>query len=415
MSALANVDPEIYDLIEAETRRQRVSLRLIPSENYASRAVLEASGSILTNKYSEGYPGRRYYEGQEHIDAIERLAIERVKALFGADHVNVQPYSGSPANLAAYMALCSAGDRVMGLALPMGGHLTHGWKVNFSGKLFEAHQYEVDPETERFDMAAIRRQALEVKPRVIFAGTTAYPRKVEFDKFAEIAKEVGAYLVADIAHISGLVIGGVHQSPVPYADVVTSTTHKTFRGPRGGMILCREEHRKAIDRAVFPGLQGGPHNHTTAGIAVAAKEAAAPEFATYAGSVVANARVLAEALAAEGFRLVTGGTDNHLLLLDLTPLEVLGKPAAQALARAGIVCNYNTIPFDKNKPFNPSGLRLGTPAITTRGLGTAEMPQIAKWMGEVVRHLDDEARIARISAAVAELLKSFPAPGIDDV
>jgi glycine hydroxymethyltransferase len=415
MSALAHVDPEIHALIQAETRRQRDSLRLIASENYASAAVLEASGSILTNKYSEGYPGRRYYEGQQYIDEVERLAVSRVKDLFGADHVNVQPYSGSPANLAAYVALVKPGDPVMGLALPMGGHLTHGWKVNFSGQLYDAHQYEVDPETERFDMGAIRRQALEVKPKLIFAGTTAYPRQLEFDKFKEIADEVGAYLVADIAHISGLVVGGVHQSPVPFADVVTSTTHKTFRGPRGGMILCKEAHKSAIDRAVFPGLQGGPHNHTTAGIAVAAKEAGTPEFRRYAEAIVENARVLGEALAAQGFRLVTGGTDNHLLLLDLTPLGVLGKPAAQALARAGIVCNYNTIPFDKNKPFNPSGLRLGTPAVTSRGLGTAEMAPIAAWMGEVVKNLDDAPRQERIRAAVAELLRGSPAPGIDDV
>jgi glycine hydroxymethyltransferase len=388
---------------------------LIPSENYVSHAVLEASGSVLTNKYSEGYAGARYYEGQEHIDRVERLACERVRQLFGVDHVNVQPYSGSPANLAVYMALCKPGDRIMGMALPMGGHLSHGWKVNFSGILYDAHQYAVNPDTELIDFAEVRRMALEVKPKLIFAGTTAYPRILEFDKFAEIAREVGAYLAADIAHISGLVIGGVHPSPAPHADVISSTTHKTFRGPRGGMLMCKAEHAKAIDRAVFPGLQGGPHNHVTAGIAVAAKEAATPEFKQYAQHIVLNAKALAEGLQREGFRLVTGGTDNHLILLDLRPLGVLGKPAAQALAKAGIECNYNTIPFDPAKPFNPSGIRLGTPAITSRGLLAEHMSRIATWIGRVVKQVDDEATLLRTRDEVVEFLRDFPAPGIGNV
>ena len=412
MQALQQVDPEIFTLIERETDRQRDSIRLIASENYASKAVMEATGSVLTNKYSEGYPSRRYYEGQEYIDSVESIARERVKGLFGVDHVNVQPYSGSPANLAVYMALCTPGDPVMGMALPVGGHLSHGWKVNFSGILFDAHQYGVDRDTERIDFAALRATAKEVKPKLIFAGTTAYPRVMEWDKFREICDEVGAYLVADIAHISGLVVGGAHPSPAPYADVISSTTHKTFRGPRGGMLMCRAEHAKAVDRAVFPGLQGGPHNHVTAGIAVAAKEAAAPEFKTYAETIVANAAALADGLAAEGFRLVTGGTDNHLLLVDLRPLGVLGKPAAQALNRAGIVCNYNSVPFDTNKPFNPSGMRIGTPAITSRGLRPEHMARLAGWIGAVTKNVEDDALIDRTRAEVAEFLTDFPAPGL---
>jgi len=303
----------------------------------------------------------------------------------------------------------------MGLSLPMGGHLSHGWKVNFSGKLYEAHQYGVNPETEMIDFAQVRKMAHEVKPKVIFAGTTAYPRELDFSKFAEIAQEVGAYLAADIAHISGLVAAGVHMSPAPYADVISSTTHKTFRGPRGGMLMCKEEHAKAIDRAVFPGLQGGPHNHTTAGIAVAAKEAATDEFTAYAQQIVDNAKALGDALEAEGFRLSTGGTDNHLLVLDLQPLEVKGKPAAQALNRAGIVTNYNTVPFDPNPPFNPSGIRIGTPAITSRGCGEDEMRTLGAWIGKVVQNLDDEALIEATRREVAELMKSFPAPGLEHV
>ena len=412
MDAIAGVDAEIHGLIKAEEVRQRDSIRLIASENYVSEAVLQATGSVLTNKYSEGYPKRRYYEGQEFVDQVEILACERIKELFGVDHANVQPYSGSPANLAVYMALCDPGDPVMGMSLPMGGHLTHGWKVSISGILFDAHQYAVDRETELIDYKAVREMALEVKPKLIFTGATAYPRIIEFDKFAEIAQEVGAYLIADIAHIAGLVAAGVHPSPVPHADVISSTTHKTFRGPRGGMLMCKEEHRKAIDRAVFPVLQGGPHNHTTAAIAVAAKEASTPEFAAYAQCIIDNARALAEGLAEQGFRLVSGGTDNHLLLVDLRPLDVLGKPASKALDRAGIVCNCNTVPFDTNKPFNPSGIRMGTAAITSRGLSPSHMARIAAWTGAVVKDLENEALIAKTKAEVAEFLTDFPAPGL---
>ena len=412
MDAIAGVDAEIHGLIKAEEIRQRDSIRLIASENYVSDAVLQATGSVLTNKYSEGYPKRRYYEGQEVVDQVEILARERIKELFGVDHANVQPYSGSPANLAVYMALCEVGDPVMGMSLPMGGHLTHGWKVSVSGILFDAHQYAVDKDTELIDYKAVREMALEVKPKLIFTGATAYPRIIEFDKFAEIAQEVGAYLIADIAHIAGLVAAGVHPSPAAHADVISSTTHKTFRGPRGGMLMCKEEHRKAIDRAVFPVLQGGPHNHTTAAIAVAAKEASTPEFKVYAQCIVDNARALAEGLAEQGFRLVSGGTDNHLLLIDLRPLDVLGKPAAKALDRAGIVCNCNTVPFDTNKPFNPSGIRMGTAAITSRGLKPEHMSRIAAWTGAVVKDLENEAFIEKTRAEVAEFLSDFPAPGL---
>ncbi|HEY6080468.1 MAG TPA: serine hydroxymethyltransferase, partial [Polyangiaceae bacterium] len=334
---LAERDPEIARLIHAEEVRETVKLRLIPSENYASRAVLEATGSVLTNKYSEGYAGKRYYEGQQIIDQVEELAVARLKALFGAEHVNVQPYSGSPANLAVYLAFCAAGDTIMGLGLPSGGHLTHGSHVSITGRYFKAVAYDVSPSDQRIDFAQVRALAKEHRPKLIWAGTTAYPRQLDFQKFREIADEVGAKLCADIAHISGLVAGGVHPSPIGIADVVTSTTHKTLRGPRGGIVMCKTQYAKDIDRAVFPGLQGGPHNHTTAGIAVAAKEASTPEFKQYAHNVVANAKVLAEGLLAKGFSLVTGGTDNHLILLDLRTKNVTGKIAAKALDRAGIV------------------------------------------------------------------------------
>jgi len=411
-SSLADFDPEIARLVHEEEARERDKLRLIPSENYASKAVLEASGSVLTNKYSEGYAGRRYYEGQQVIDQVEQLAQSRLKELFGADHVNVQPYSGSPANLAVYLAFCQPGDPIMGLGLPSGGHLTHGWNVSITGKFFASHAYGVSEKDHRIDLAQVRALAKEHKPKIIWCGTTAYPRVLEFDKFREIADEVGAKLCADIAHIAGLVAGGAHPSPVGIADVVTSTTHKTLRGPRGGIVMCKEEHRKAIDRAVFPGLQGGPHNHTTAGIAVAAKEALQPAFKDYAKNVVANAKVLAEALAGKGFNLVTGGTDNHLILIDLTPKGVPGKVAAKALDVAGIVSNYNSIPFDPRKPFDPSGLRIGTPAITSRGMGADEMKKLADWMDEVVEHHEDDKVQQRVAGEVKELCKSFPPPGL---
>jgi glycine hydroxymethyltransferase len=410
--ALSVADPEIHSLIRAEEQRQHDKLRLIASENYVSRAVLEASGSVLTNKYSEGYAGKRYYEGQQNIDPIEQLAIDRVKGLFGADHVNVQPYSGSPANFAVYLAFCQPHDPVLGLALPAGGHLTHGWNVSVTGKYFASQAYGVRRDDHRIDFDEVSRLAKEIKPKIIWAGTTAYPRILDFARFKEIAHSVGAKLVADIAHISGLVVGGVHPSPVGIADVITSTTHKTFRGPRGGMILCNKEHASAIDKAVFPGLQGGPHNHTTAGIAVAAKEASTPEFKTYAENIVANAKELAEGLLAKGFSLATGGTDNHLILVDLTPKNVPGKVAAKALDRAGIETNYNAIPFDPRKPFDPSGLRIGTPSLTSRGMGKSEMQKLASWMNEVVAAPEDEKVISRVAAEVKELCASFPAPGI---
>jgi glycine hydroxymethyltransferase len=410
---VAGTDPEIADLIQAEARRQRDKIRLIPSENYVSVAVLEATGSVLTNKYSEGYPGRRYYEGQQFIDPIERLARERAEQLFGVDHANVQPYSGSPANLAVYLAFLQPGETVMGMALPMGGHLTHGWSVSATGKWFHSVQYGVRADTGRLDLDEVRDLATRERPKVIFCGGTAIPRTIDFPAFAEIARDTGAVLVADIAHIAGLIAGGAHPSPVGYADVITTTTHKTLRGPRGAMIMTTAEHASAIDKAVFPGLQGGPHNHTTAGIAVALHEAAQPTFRSYAQQIVANAKALADALLARGYTLVSGGTDNHLILIDLTAQGVPGKPAAKALDRAGIEVNYNTVPFDPRKPFDPSGIRIGTPAITTRGLTEEHMDQVASWMDEVITAAakGDEEPIERIAGQISELLAGYPMPG----
>ena len=414
-TSLHATDPEIARLIDDEERRQRDAIRLIPSENYASRAVLEATGTVLTNKYSEGYPGRRYYEGQQVIDPIESLAIERAERLFGVDHANVQPYSGSVANLAVYLAFCEPGDTVMGMALPMGGHLTHGWTVSISGKWLRPVQYGVSHETGTVGYDEVRRLAREERPKLIFCGGTAVPRTIDFDRFAEIAEEVGAILVADIAHIAGLVAGGAHPSPAPHAPVISTTTHKTLRGPRGAMLMCREEHAAAIDKAVFPGLQGGPHDHTTASIAVALEEASRPEFAEYAHRIVDNAKALADELMTRGFDLVSGGTDNHLILIDLTSKEVPGKVAAQALDRAGLETNYNTVPFDPRKPFDPSGLRIGTPSVTTRGMGRDEMVAIADMMDRVVAAArdGDEDTIARVREESRELANAFPAPGID--
>jgi glycine hydroxymethyltransferase len=408
---LKQTDPDIYRLIKDEERYQIESVRLIPSENYVSQAVLDATGSVLTNKYSEGYPHKRYYQGQRYIDEVETLAIDRAKALFGAEHVNVQPYSGSPANLAIYFALLQQGDTLMGLALPHGGHLTHGWNVSITGSFWRPVHYTVDRETQRLDYDAIRDLARKERPKIIVTGATAYPRVFDFKIFAGIAKEVGAYLLADISHISGLIVAGAHPDPMPYADVVMTTTHKTLRGPRGAMIMCRKELAEKIDKAVFPGLQGGPHNHTTAAIAVALKEAATPEFKQYGNQIVRNAMALAADLTERGFNLVSGGTDNHLLLIDLTNKKIIGKKAAQALDRAGIICNSNTVPFDPRKPFSPSGIRLGTPAVTSRGMGEAEMKQIGAWIDQVVAHADDEAAIARVNAEVVDVCRRFPAPG----
>ena len=409
---LASVDPEIAELIAAEERRQRDKVRLIASENYVSGAVLAATGSVLTNKYSEGYPTKRYYEGQQYIDRVEQLCIDRAKALFGADHANVQPYSGSPANLAIYFAFLRPGDTVMGMGLPAGGHLTHGWNVSITGSYFRAVQYGVRPDTHRIDLDEVRELACKERPKLLFAGGTAIPRTIDFAAFAEIAREVGAIFAADIAHIAGLVAAGAHPSPVPVADVVSTTTHKTLRGPRGGMLLCTAAHQKAIDKAVFPGLQGGPHNHTTAGVAIALREAATAEFAAYAHQIVANARALAAALVERGWSLVTGGTDNHLILADLTPKHVTGKIAAKALDAAGMELNYNTVPFDPRKPFDPSGIRLGTPSVTSRGMKEPEMAQIAAWMDAVVAAPADTALHAKIAGEVRELCAKFPAPGI---
>jgi glycine hydroxymethyltransferase len=404
-------DPKLADLLQREDERQAQSLCLIPSENYCSAAVLEANGTVLVNKYSEGYPGRRYYEGNEVIDEVERLAISRAKELFGAEHVNVQPYSGSPANLAVYLAFLEPGDTVMGLSLPAGGHLTHGWSVSATGIWFNAVHYGVDRETGRVDMDAVRDLALSSRPKILFCGGTAVPRTIDFAGFAEIAGEVGALMVADVSHIAGLIAGGAHPSPIPHADVVMTTTHKTLRGPRGALLMCREEHAKAIDRAVFPGLQGGPHQHQTAAIAATLGEALAPEFSTYAHGTVANSKALAEALIDRGFDLVSGGTDNHLILLDVTTKGLSGKQVASALARAGIVTNANAIPFDPRKPFDPSGVRIGTPAVTTRGLQEDHMVQVAEWMNEVVASADDDTVADRVRAEVHELMARFPAPG----
>ncbi len=410
--SLAERDPEIARLIREEADLEARTLRLIPSENYASRAVLEASGSVLTNKYSEGYVGKRYYEGQVVIDQVEALAIARLKQLFGAEHVNVQPYSGSPANLAAYLAFCQPHDPIMGLGLPFGGHLTHGWNVSITGRYFKSIPYGLSQKDHRIDLDEVRRLAREHKPKLIWCGTSAYPRTLDFPAFRAIADEVGAKLCADIAHIAGLVAGGAHPSPIGIADVITTTTHKSLRGPRGAVIMCKQEHAKDIDRAVFPGLQGGPHNHTTAAIAVAAKEAMLPEFKTYATNTVANARALAEGLLGRGFTLVTGGTDNHLVLIDLTSRGVTGKIAAKALDRAGISTNYNAVPYDTRKPFDPSGLRIGTPAVTARGMGAPEMGKIAAWIDDVVKAPTDEALLTKIAREVEELCKNFPAPGL---
>ena len=409
---LREADREISDLIQAEERYQVETVRLIPSENYVSRAVLEASGSVLTNKYSEGYPGKRYYEGQRYIDELETLVQERAKRLFGAAHANVQPYSGSPANMAVYYALLEPGDTIMGMSLPHGGHLTHGWEVSFSARFYRSVQYTVHPKTHLIDYDEVRALARKERPKILVAGATAYPRFFDFKILGEIAREVDAYFLTDMAHIAGLIVAGVHPDPVPHADVVTTTTHKTLRGPRGAMILCREEHAADIDRAVFPALQGGPHNHTTAAIGVALREAATPAFNEYGRQVVANAKALAGELLERGFQLVSGGTDNHLVLIDMTNKGISGKRASRALDRAGIVTNYNSVPYDPRKPFNPSGVRVGTPAVTSRGMREEEMRRIAAWMEEVAAAPLDEAVTDRVREEVRELCQAFPPPGL---
>lgn len=410
ITPLEQYDPQIYELIRQEKARQSGAIRLIPSENYVSAAVMLASGSCLTNKYAEGYPGKRYYEGQQVTDLIEKIARERARKLFQADHANVQPYSGSIANWAAYLALVKPGDTIMGLSLTHGGHLTHGWRATASGKIFNSIQYGVNADTGRFDYDQLRGFAKKNRPKLIISGATAYPREIDFEIFGDIAKEIGAYHVSDIAHIAGLVVAGIHKSPIPYADIVSSTTHKTLRGARGGMLLCKAEHAGNVDKAVFPGLQGGPHMHTIAAIAVALAEADTPEFVAYAKQIVKNAKALAEKLLEYGFDLVSGGTDNHLMLIDLRNKGVPGKKLAKALDRARIVTNYNTIPNDPAPPANPSGLRIGTPAITTRGMKEDQARQIAGFIKRVVEHVDNESVIEQVGREALLLCSQFPVP-----
>jgi glycine hydroxymethyltransferase len=405
---LAEADPEIARLVRAETRRQAEGLELIASENFVSPAVLEATGSPLTNKYAEGYPGKRYYGGCEVVDQVEQLAIDRAKRLFGAEHANVQPHSGSQANMAAYFALAKPGDVLLAMSLNFGGHLTHGSPVNFSGRLFKIVPYGLRQSDETVDMDEVARLAREHRPRILVVGASAYPRLLHFDRFAEIAREVGAALVVDMAHIAGLVAAGLHPSPMPHADVVTSTTHKTLRGPRSGMILCREAHAKAVNSQIFPGIQGGPLEHVIAAKAVAFHEALQPEFELYQRRTLDNARALAEGLAAAGLRLVSGGTDNHLMLVDLRPKKLTGKVAEEALGKAGITVNKNMIPWDPEKPFVTSGIRLGTPALTTRGMGPGEMRAVAALIGRALDAPGDEASLARVKGEVHELTRTFP-------
>ncbi len=412
LDVLRATDPAVADAILREGARQRDGLELIASENYTSPAVLAAMGSILTNKYAEGYPGRRYYGGCEVVDEIETLAIERAKTLFHAPHANVQPHSGAQANLAAYFALMDPGDTALGMELSHGGHLTHGLKVNFSGKWFHFVSYGVSREDEHIDYDDMARLAREHRPKVIVVGATAYPRRYDFARSAEIARSVGATLVADMAHIAGLVAAGAHPTPVGQAGVITSTTHKTLRGPRSAFILSDADHSSAIDRAVFPGTSGGPHMHTIAAKAVAFQEAATPDFQAYARRIIENAQTLAEALLAAGLRLVSGGTDNHLLLVDVGGRGLTGKAVEAALDRAGITVNKNTIPFDPQKPAVTSGIRIGTPALTTRGMGPAEMRQVGGFITRVLDHLDDAAALAAIRDAVREMARAFPVPGI---
>jgi glycine hydroxymethyltransferase len=408
---LATSDPEIAQQIENEVKRQHEGLEMIASENFVSRAVLEAAGTVFTNKYAEGYPGKRYYGGCEYADVVEDLARTRAKQLFHADHVNVQPHSGSQANAAAYMTLLSPGDCILGLDLAHGGHLTHGHKLNFSGKLYRIVGYQVRKDTETIDYDELETIAQREKPRVIVGGGSAYPRQFDFPRMRAIADKVGAYLMVDMAHFAGLVAGRVHPSPVPHSHVVTTTTHKTLRGPRSGLILCGQEFAAGIDRSVFPGQQGGPLMHIVAAKAVAFKEALAPEFATYAQQVVINAKVLAEAIAAEGYRIVSGGTDTHVMLIDVFQKGMFGSEAEHALGEAGITVNKNAIPYDTNPPMKPSGIRIGTPALTTRGMKEPEMRVIAGWIAQALEHRTDAGRLRIIRDQVEELAEKFPLYG----
>ena len=408
MSFLQKTDPEIYSIAKDELKRQREGLELIPSENFTSLAVMEAQGSVFTNKYSEGYPGKRYYGGNEFADKSESLAIERAKKIFHADHANVQPHAGSQANMEAYSAILQPGDNVMGLNLSSGGHLTHGSPVNFSGKVYKVVPYNVDPKTHLLDFDAMEKQAKEEKPKLIVAGFTAYPRKVDFKRFREIADASGAKLMVDMAHIAGLIAGGAHMQPFPYADIVTSTTHKTLRGPRGAIILCRQEYQVPIDKAVFPGMQGGPLDHAIAAKAVCFHEAATPEFSAYAHQIVKNAHAMADELMAQGMTLVSGGTDTHLLLIDLRNMNITGKEAQTALDEAGITCNKNTIPYDTQSPFVTSGIRLGTPALTMRGMNEGEMKEIARMIKRVCSAHTDVALKQKVRQEVLAMTSRFP-------
>jgi glycine hydroxymethyltransferase len=408
MKSLKEVDPDIYELIFQEKKRETSKILMIASENYASKAVMEAQGSLFTNKYAEGYPGRRYYGGCEHADEVERLTQERAKKLFNVEHVNVQPHSGTQANMAVYFAMLQPGDTIMGMSLPHGGHLSHGSPVNFTGKLYKTVFYGVNKETGYIDMEEVRRLANEHKPKIIITGASAYPRIIDFKAFAEIAKEVGAYLMADIAHIAGLIVTGLHPSPVPYSDFITTTTHKTLRGPRGGIVMCKADYAKAIDKAVFPGIQGGPLVHVIAAKAVAFQEALSEDFKEYQQKVIKNAKTLAEALKKKGFKLVSDGTDNHLMLVDLTNFNITGKEAEEALDKAGITVNKNTIPFDTKPPKVTSGIRIGTPSVTTRGMGEQEMEEIAEIIERVIKNISNESVIKDMKKKVQLLCKRFP-------
>lgn len=405
---ISKLDPAAFDILEKEKKRQNQGLEMIPSESFPSKGVLQALGSVMNNKYSEGYPGKRYYGGNEFIDQMENLAIERAKKIFGAEHVNVQPYSGSPANIEVYFALLELGDKIMGMKLDMGGHLTHGHPVNFSGKAYKVASYGVDKETGRINMDEVRKLAREEKPKIIVSGATAYPRIIDFKQFAEIAEEVGAISMSDISHIAGLVAAGVHPSPFPYTDIVTTTTHKTLCGPRGAIIMCKEKFAKQIDKAVFPGMQGGPHNHQIAAKAVAFGEALKPDFKNYAKQIVKNAKALAESMINQGIDLISGGTDNHLILADLTSKKVSGKDAEAALDKAGITVNKNTIPYEPRSPFDPSGIRLGTPAITSRGMKEKEMKYIGELIGKVIDNYNNDEVLKKTKQDVIELTKKFP-------
>lgn len=408
-------DPEIYSLIKKEEKRQKEGLELIASENYVSPAVLDAMGSVLTNKYSEGYPGKRYYGGNKVIDEVESLAVERAKKLFGAEHVNVQPLSGSPANLSVYMALLHPGDKILGFSLDQGGHLSHGHPLNFSGKLYAIVPYRVRRDTEIIDMDEVEEIALREKPKMILAGFSAYSRSMDWKRFKEIADKIGAFTFADIAHIAGLIAGKQLESPVPYFDIVSTTTHKTLRGPRGAIIMCKEKFAKDIDRAVFPGVQGGPHNHINAAKAVAFGEALKPEFEIYSKQIIQNARALAAVLTKHGYRIISGGTDNHIVLVDMFGSKnVTGKEAERALEQANISINKNMIPYDSRKPMDPSGVRFGTPAVTTRGLKEADMETIVEFIDEIIQNKNNESRLRQIKIRVAEFALKFPVPGIEE-